>query len=262
METLHEDETHTAEEATASTDPNTMAKSTTISPSPSNDDFEQQFHDAVHTQSQSHSHSNSQNQSLAQSLVLSQTISPTPSQYQSYPASRALSPFISAAEQHQIAEGQSGVEDDVDTPTTSHAAISTTLSTHAAVTHPSTLSMTGAGHRIAPLPEASAVPGAIDAGGAGVAGGMQTMPRMILTPPAQHTRGVPGPQYELERSPFLTDDEIEADETSDNEDDDGNEGAEGERGDGGGSDRALGKVGTIESSGSRDSELSRNSTHE
>ncbi|KAK4946406.1 pre-rRNA processing [Elasticomyces elasticus] len=45
-------------------------------------------------------------------------------------------------------------------------------------------------------------------------------PRMVLTPPAQEPlRGVPGPQYALERSPFLTDEETE----SDNENDDNNE---------------------------------------
>ncbi|OAP65419.1 hypothetical protein AYL99_01391 [Fonsecaea erecta] len=38
----------------------------------------------------------------------------------------------------------------------------------------------------------------------------QQAPRMVLTPPAQEpSRGVPGPQYELERSPFLTDEEFE-----------------------------------------------------
>jgi hypothetical protein len=37
---------------------------------------------------------------------------------------------------------------------------------------------------------------------------------MVLTPPAQEpSRGVPGPQYELERSPFLTDDEVEGEES-------------------------------------------------
>ncbi len=35
-------------------------------------------------------------------------------------------------------------------------------------------------------------------------------PTTVLTPPAQApSRGVPGPQYELERSPFLTDEEVE-----------------------------------------------------
>ncbi|EXJ94708.1 hypothetical protein A1O1_03105 [Capronia coronata CBS 617.96] len=44
-------------------------------------------------------------------------------------------------------------------------------------------------------------------------------PRMVLTPPAQEPlRGVPGPQYELERSPFLTDEE-EEEEEEDEEDD-------------------------------------------
>lgn len=49
----------------------------------------------------------------------------------------------------------------------------------------------------------------------------QQMPRMVLTPPAQEpSRGVPGPQYELERSPFLTDEEVEeaeAEQTTDDE---------------------------------------------
>ncbi|KIW75296.1 hypothetical protein Z517_12070 [Fonsecaea pedrosoi CBS 271.37] len=41
----------------------------------------------------------------------------------------------------------------------------------------------------------------------------QQMSRMVLTPPAQEpSRGVPGPQYELERSPFLTDEEVEEEE--------------------------------------------------
>ena len=35
------------------------------------------------------------------------------------------------------------------------------------------------------------------------------LPRMVLTPPAQESRGVPGPQFEMERSPFLTDEEVE-----------------------------------------------------
>lgn len=40
-----------------------------------------------------------------------------------------------------------------------------------------------------------------------------SMPTMVLTPPAQEpSRGVPGPQYELERSPFLTDEEVEEEE--------------------------------------------------
>lgn len=40
---------------------------------------------------------------------------------------------------------------------------------------------------------------------------LPSKPRVILTPPGQEpSRGVPGPQYALERSPFLTDDEIEA----------------------------------------------------
>ena len=50
------------------------------------------------------------------------------------------------------------------------------------------------------------------------------MPRVVLTPPAQEpSRGVPGPQYELERSPFLTDEEVEegADATDADEDADG-----------------------------------------
>ncbi|KAL2441714.1 hypothetical protein ABEF95_016230 [Exophiala dermatitidis] len=38
-------------------------------------------------------------------------------------------------------------------------------------------------------------------------------PQMVLTPPAQGPlRGVPGPQYELERSPFLTDEDDDDDE--------------------------------------------------
>ncbi len=42
------------------------------------------------------------------------------------------------------------------------------------------------------------------------------MPTVILTPPAQQPlRGVPGPQFEIERSPFLTDEEVE--EESDDE---------------------------------------------
>ncbi|KIX00739.1 uncharacterized protein Z518_09804 [Rhinocladiella mackenziei CBS 650.93] len=45
-------------------------------------------------------------------------------------------------------------------------------------------------------------------------------PRMVLTPPAQEpSRGVPGPQYELERSPFLTDEEVEAEGKDDSSDD-------------------------------------------
>ena len=37
-----------------------------------------------------------------------------------------------------------------------------------------------------------------------------SLPRMVLTPPAQGpSRGVPGPQFEMERSPFLTDEEVE-----------------------------------------------------
>lgn len=41
------------------------------------------------------------------------------------------------------------------------------------------------------------------------------MPTVILTPPAQQpSRGVPGPQFEIERSPFLTDEEVE-EETDD-----------------------------------------------
>ncbi|OCT52979.1 hypothetical protein CLCR_09532 [Cladophialophora carrionii] len=46
------------------------------------------------------------------------------------------------------------------------------------------------------------------------------MPRMVLTPPAQEpSRGVPGPQFEMERSPFLTDEEVEeeTDQTDDDE---------------------------------------------
>jgi hypothetical protein len=46
------------------------------------------------------------------------------------------------------------------------------------------------------------------------------MPRMVLTPPAQEpSRGVPGPQFEMERSPFLTDEEVEeeTDQTDDEE---------------------------------------------
>lgn len=40
--------------------------------------------------------------------------------------------------------------------------------------------------------------------------GSTTMPRMVLTPPAQEpSRGIPGPLYALERSPFLTDEEAE-----------------------------------------------------
>ncbi|KIW50585.1 hypothetical protein PV05_09381 [Exophiala xenobiotica] len=51
-------------------------------------------------------------------------------------------------------------------------------------------------------------------------------PRLVLTPPGQEpSRGVPGPQYALERSPFLTDEEEEVGEESDNDlgnnDDDG-----------------------------------------
>lgn len=51
-------------------------------------------------------------------------------------------------------------------------------------------------------------------------------PRVVLTPPGQEpSRGVPGPQYALERSPFLTDEEEEVGEESDNDlgnnDDDG-----------------------------------------
>ncbi|KAI1621142.1 hypothetical protein EDD37DRAFT_146596 [Exophiala viscosa] len=48
-------------------------------------------------------------------------------------------------------------------------------------------------------------------------------PRMVLTPPAQEPlRGVPGPQYALERSPFLTDEETESDnEIDDNDEDNG-----------------------------------------
>ncbi|KAK5251417.1 pre-rRNA processing [Exophiala xenobiotica] len=43
-------------------------------------------------------------------------------------------------------------------------------------------------------------------------------PRVVLTPPGQEpSRGVPGPQYALERSPFLTDEEEEAGEESDND---------------------------------------------
>ncbi|EXJ88919.1 hypothetical protein A1O3_01983 [Capronia epimyces CBS 606.96] len=50
---------------------------------------------------------------------------------------------------------------------------------------------------IAPLETSSAVP-------------IAHRPRMVLTPPAQEpVRGVPGPQYELERSPFLTDEDEE-----------------------------------------------------
>ena len=42
-------------------------------------------------------------------------------------------------------------------------------------------------------------------------------PRVVLTPPGQEpSRGVPGPQYALERSPFLTDEEEEVGEGSDN----------------------------------------------
>lgn len=49
---------------------------------------------------------------------------------------------------------------------------------------------------------------------------MTPAPTMVLTPPAQEPlRGVPGPQYALERSPFLTDEETE----SDNENDDSND---------------------------------------
>ncbi|KIW69001.1 hypothetical protein PV04_04906 [Phialophora macrospora] len=46
------------------------------------------------------------------------------------------------------------------------------------------------------------------------------LPRMVLTPPAQEpSRGVPGPQFEMERSPFLTDEEVEeeTDQTDDEE---------------------------------------------
>jgi hypothetical protein len=47
---------------------------------------------------------------------------------------------------------------------------------------------------------------------------MMPEPRVVLTPPGQEpSRGVPGPQYALERSPFLTDEEEEAGEESDNE---------------------------------------------
>lgn len=43
-------------------------------------------------------------------------------------------------------------------------------------------------------------------------------PRMVLTPPAQEpVRGVPGPQYELERSPFLTDEDDEDEHDHDHE---------------------------------------------
>ncbi|EXJ60224.1 hypothetical protein A1O7_04376 [Cladophialophora yegresii CBS 114405] len=46
------------------------------------------------------------------------------------------------------------------------------------------------------------------------------MPRMVLTPPAQEpSRGVPGPQFEMERSPFLTDEEVEEEETDQTDDD-------------------------------------------
>ncbi|RVX75314.1 hypothetical protein B0A52_00667 [Exophiala mesophila] len=45
---------------------------------------------------------------------------------------------------------------------------------------------------------------------------LPSKPRVILTPPGQEpSRGVPGPQYALERSPFLTDDEIEAEVEND-----------------------------------------------
>ena len=54
---------------------------------------------------------------------------------------------------------------------------------------------------------------------------MQTqIPRMVLTPPAQEpSRGVPGPQYELERSPFLTDEEVEEETDQADADEDDNE---------------------------------------
>ena len=48
------------------------------------------------------------------------------------------------------------------------------------------------------------------------------LPRMVLTPPAQGpSRGVPGPQFEMERSPFLTDEEVEDGGETEETDDEG-----------------------------------------
>ncbi|KAJ9603587.1 pre-rRNA processing [Cladophialophora chaetospira] len=52
--------------------------------------------------------------------------------------------------------------------------------------------------------------------------GEMSIPRMVLTPPAQQpSRGVPGPQFAIQRSPFLTDDDSEVEEETDQTEDEG-----------------------------------------
>ncbi|EXJ73668.1 uncharacterized protein A1O5_03430 [Cladophialophora psammophila CBS 110553] len=125
----------------------------------SQEEIDQQFHDAVPNQPLSQSH----------------TLSPTPSQI--LIQSRTLSPYPTAEE--------------MSTPPES---ITPSMTMTMATGTTSTIAMQQG----------------------------QTQPRMVLTPPAQEpSRGVPGPQYELERSPFLTDEEVEEEEMDQMDEDEG-----------------------------------------
>ncbi|KIY03154.1 uncharacterized protein Z520_01621 [Fonsecaea multimorphosa CBS 102226] len=132
-----------------------------ISRAHSQEEIDQQFHDAVPDQP----------------LSQSQTLSPTPSHL--LVQSQTLSPYPTA--------------DEMATPPESMTP-SVTLTTM-------TTGMTGPGTSAMAVQQSQTQQ-------------MAQMPRMVLTPPAQEpSRGVPGPQYELERSPFLTDEEVEEEET-------------------------------------------------
>ncbi|KIW89398.1 uncharacterized protein Z519_10252 [Cladophialophora bantiana CBS 173.52] len=125
----------------------------------SQEEIDQQFHDAV----------------LNQPLSQSHTLSPTPSQI--LIQSRTLSPSPTAEE--------------MSTPPES---ITPSMTMNMATVTTSTIAMQQG----------------------------QTQPRMVLTPPAQEpSRGVPGPQYQLERSPFLTDEEVEEEEMDQMDEDEG-----------------------------------------
>ncbi|OQV02487.1 hypothetical protein CLAIMM_07681 isoform 2 [Cladophialophora immunda] len=127
----------------------------------SQEEIDQQFHDAVPTQP----------------LSQSQTLSPTPSQI--LVQSQTLSPYPTAEEM-------------VTPPESITPSVTVTMAT----------GMTGANAMQQSQP--------------------QQTPTMVLTPPAQEpSRGVPGPQYELERSPFLTDEEVEEEDMDQMDEDEG-----------------------------------------
>lgn len=156
-----------------------------MSRSHSQEELDQPFHDALATPMITPSHTLSPTPSH---LAQTRTLSPYPTSEEMVTPPESLSPTITAMPSTAVAAA---------------AAAATTNTGQGGINDMPTIDDTMMTQQPHPQAQQS-----------------QQMPRMVLTPPAQEpSRGVPGPQYELERSPFLTDEEVEeeAEQTTDDE---------------------------------------------